>query len=169
MKGVIIMYKVDYNTIFVQVINFPRRKMILKRIADNCQCFDFSELIYSKDWAVLASINEALYEPAVMWWAQSKADIFPITYLLGVEVPVSYNGEVPMGFDMINLPPCKMMFFQGNDLNTNGAVDFHSQIEKYNPKINGFQWAIEDAPGIMLVPMEYRGHIEARPVRLASE
>jgi hypothetical protein len=27
-------------------------------------------------------------------------------------VPENYSGEVPDGFDLIDLPPCKMMVFQ---------------------------------------------------------
>lgn len=66
------------NTIFVQVIERPARKLILKR-----------------------GINATYYKKGTSQYTQ------------GVEVPKDYSGEVPEGFDLIDLPPCKMMVLHG--------------------------------------------------------
>ena len=34
-------------------------------------------------------------------------------YVQGVEVPMDYDGQIPEGFDIIELPKCKYMMFQG--------------------------------------------------------
>lgn len=34
-------------------------------------------------------------------------------YVQGVEVPRDFTGEIPEGFELIDLPPCKMLVFQG--------------------------------------------------------
>lgn len=90
-------------------------------------------------------------------------------YAQGVEVPVNYSGEVPDGFDIIDLPPCKMMIFQGEpyeDENFQEAIgSLWEVMKKYNPELYGFKWADKDGPRFQLEPKGYRGYIEGRPVR----
>jgi hypothetical protein len=86
-----------------------------------------------------------------------------------VEVPSNYTGEVPHGFEIIDLQPCQMMVFQGepyDDEKFEEAIDeLWDVIKKYNPEIYGFEWADDLAPRFQLEPQGYRGYIEARPVR----
>lgn len=93
-------------------------------------------------------------------------------YAQGVEVPADYRGEVPEGFDIIDLPPCKMMVFQGQPFEEENFGDAIGELwevmKSYNPEIYGFKWADEDAPRFQLEPVGYRGYIEARPVRQVS-
>jgi len=89
----------------------------------------------------------------------------------GVEVPADYAGEIPEGFEIIDLRPCKLMVFQGppyeeGEANMGQAMDLiRHAIDTYDPSIYGFEWADEEAPRFQLPPMGYRGYIEARPVR----
>ena len=87
----------------------------------------------------------------------------------GVEVPSDYAGEVPEGFEIIDLPPCKMMVFQGppfDDEDFEQAIgNLWEVMKSYNPELYGFAWADEDGPRFQLEPWGYRGYIEARPVR----
>ena len=82
---------------------------------------------------------------------------------------MDYAGAIPEGFDVIELPACKMMVFQGEpfeDDNFGEAIgELRVLIKKYNPQIYGFEWADEEAPRIQLEPQGFRGYIEARPVR----
>jgi len=61
-----------------------------------------------------------------------------------------------------------MMVFQGEpyeDVNFMTEVSsLMKTIDNYNPKVYGFEWADDTAPRFQLVPMGYRGYIEARPV-----
>jgi len=90
-----------------------------------------------------------------------------------VEVPADYTGEVPDGFEVMDLPPCKMMVFQGepyDDCRFEEAIgELWEVMKRYRPEVYGFEWADEDAPRFQLAPMGYRGYIEARPVRQVSK
>ena len=69
----------------------------------------------------------------------------------------------------MDLPPCKMMVFQGqpyDDAKFEQAIhERWGVMENYNPELYGFSWADDDGPRFQLAPMGYRGYIEARPVR----
>ena len=77
------------------------------------------------------------------------------------------------GFEMIDLPPCKMMIFQGEPFEDE---DFQEAIgslweamKQYNPGVHGYQCADEDGPRFQLEPNGYRGYIEGRPVREVND
>jgi len=157
------------NTVFVQVIERPARKLILKRGIKATHYFEYCEEIGCDVWGVLSSIKEAIYEPIGMWLPESLRKPGTSIYAQGVEVPENYSGEVPDGFDLIDLPPCKMMVFQGqpyDDEKFQEAIgELWEVMKNYNPEMYGFKWADEDGPRFQLAPMGYRGYIEARPVR----
>ena len=156
------------KTVFVQVVERPVRKAILKRGNKATQYFEYCEEVGCDIWGMLSSIKEAMYEPAGMWLSKNLVKPGSSTYVQGVEVPADYNGKIPEGFEVIDLPRCKMMVFQGepfDDENYCEAIEeLWGVIKKYNPQIYGFEWA-DDAPRFQLEPQGYRGYIEARPVR----
>ena len=86
----------------------------------------------------------------------------------GVELPQSYEGPVPEGFEIISLEPCKIMVFQGEpfrDEDFQEAIgDIWEHMESFDPGVYGYAWADTEAPRIQLAPEGYRGYIEARPV-----
>lgn len=157
------------KTVFVQVIERPERKMILKRGVNADDYFEYCEEVGCDIWGLLCSVKEALYEPVGLWLPNAFRPAGTSVYAQGVEVPAAYSGAVPEGFDMINLPPCKMMVFQGQpfeDEHFDEAIaDLWGVMKTYQPEIYGFEWADEDAPRFQMEPQGYRGYIEARPVR----
>jgi len=157
------------NTVFVQVIERPERKLILKRGRKAADYLEYCEEVGCEIWGLFCSIKEALYEPIGMWLPDAFRPSGTSTYAQGVEVPVDYSGIVPDGCNIITLPPCKMMVFQGppfKDEEFDVAIGHISEmIKTYDPQIYGFQWADQDAPRFQLEPQGYRGYIEARPVR----
>lgn len=161
--------KKETKTVFVQVVERPVRKLILKRGTKADNYFDYCEEVGCDVWGILVSIREAMYEPAGMWLPDKLIKPGTSKYVQGVEVPMDYRGEVPEGFDIIELPPCKMMVFQGEpyeDEKFGEAIEeLWEVMKKYDPRIYGFEWADEDAPRFQLEPQGYRGYIEARPVR----
>ena len=161
--------KKETKTVFVQVVERPVRKLILKRGIKADNYFDYCEEVGCDVWGILVSIREAMYEPAGMWLPDKLMKPGTSKYVQGVEVPLDYRGEVPDGFDIIELPPCKMMVFQGEpyeDEKFGEAIEeLWDVMNKYDPRIYGFEWADEDAPRFQLEPQGYRGYIEARPVR----
>lgn len=157
------------NTVFVQVIERPERKLILKRGKNAEEYFAYSEEVGCEIWGLLCSIKEALYEPIGMWLPDSFRTPGTSFYAQGVEVPADYSGEVPEGLEIVELPACKMMVFQGQPFENENFEDAISELwdvmKSFNPEIYGFQWADEDAPRFQMEPQGYRGYIEARPVR----
>lgn len=157
------------NTIFVQVVERPARKLILKRGIKAEDYYAYCEEVGCEVWDVLTGIRQALYEPIGMWLPENLRKPGTSVYAQGVEMPLDYAGPIPEGFEIIELPPCKMMIFQGQSFED---ADFEQAIgslwetmRTYNPEIYGFQWADEDGPRFQLEPQGYRGYIEGRPVR----
>lgn len=159
----------NLNTVFVQVMERPARKLILKRGIKATHYFEYCNEVGCDVWDVLSRIKDALYEPIGMWLPDNMRKPGTSVYAQGVEVPLDYTGEVPEGYELIELPPCKMMVFQGppfDDQNFQEAIgELWEVMKSYNPELYGFKWADEDGPRFQLSPMGYRGYIEGRPVR----
>ena len=104
-----------------------------------------------------------------MWMPENMRPSGTSVYTQGVEVPGDYTGEVPEGFEIVDLPPCKMVVFQGQPYDDEEFLqaigDLHEVMKKYDPELYGFTWADEDGPRFQLEPQGYRGYIEGRPVR----
>lgn len=160
------------NTVFVQVVMRPERKLILKRGKKATHYFEYCEEVGCEVWEVLSGIKDALYEPIGMWLPESLRPRGTSEYAQGVEVPADYAGELPAGYEIVTLPPCRMMVFQGppfDDEKFESAIGALWQVMKtYDPALYGFEWDDDAAPRFQLAPMGYRGYIEARPVRPAG-
>lgn len=160
------------QTVFVQVVERPARKMMLKRGIKATDYFEYCNEVGCDVWGVLISVKEALNEPMGVWLPSSLMEKGTSQYAQGVEVPADYSGQVPDGFDIIDLKPCKMMIFQGppfKDENFEDAIySLWEVIKSYDPKLYGFSWADQDAPRFQLAPQGYRGYIEGKPVKQLS-
>ena len=55
------------NTIFVQVVERPARKLILKRGIQAADYYAYCEEVGCEVWDVLTSLKQSLYEPIGMW------------------------------------------------------------------------------------------------------
>jgi AraC-like DNA-binding protein len=157
------------NTIFVQVVKRPARKLILKRGVQAEDYFAYCDEVGCEVWDVLTGIMHAIYEPIGMWLPDNLRPDGTSVYAQGVEVPLSYAEPLPAGFEMITLPACMMMIFQGQPYDDNdfqqAIGDLWEAMKNYKPEIYGFRWADEDGPRFQLEPQGYRGYIEGRPVR----
>lgn len=159
----------NHNTVFVQVVDRPARKLILKRGIKATHYFEYCEETGSDVWDILSNIKGAIYEPIGMWLPEALRKPGTSIYAQGVEMAENYDAAVPEGYELIHLPACKLMVFQGppfEDEKFEQAIgDLWEVMKNYNPSLYGFQWADEDGPRIQLAPQGYRGYIEARPVR----
>lgn len=160
------------NSVFIQVVDRPARKLILKRGIQAADYFAYCGEVGCEVWDVLSGIKDALYEPIGMWLPRNLQEPGTSVYAQGVEMPLNYAGPIPEGFELIELPACKMMVFQGppyDDANFREAIaSVWEAIKNYNPELYGFKWADEDGPRFQLAPQGYRGYIEGRPVRTIS-
>ena len=168
-KGGINMNAEKTNAIFVQVVERPERKALIKRGIKADEYFAYCEEVGCDIWGVLCSVKEALYEPVGMWLPKSMIKEGTSEYVQGVEVPLDYNKTIPEGYELITLPACKYMIFQGEPYEEEqmgqaiGVV--WEKIRHFNPSVYGYEFAPDIAPRFQLSPMGYRGYIEGRPVR----
>ncbi|MGM9973353.1 MAG: helix-turn-helix transcriptional regulator [Clostridiaceae bacterium] len=157
------------SNFFVQVMYFPERKLIFKSGLEAEDYFKYTEEVGVEVWGILCSIKEALYEPVGLWLPDNFRKEGTSKYVQGVEVPKDYPGIVPEGFEIMTLPPCKMMIFQGEPFDDDDfqlyVCDLVKSIDNYDPKVYGYKWAEEDGPCFQMEPQGYRGYIEGRPVR----
>jgi AraC family transcriptional regulator len=156
------------KSVFVQVVERPARKLLLKRGVKAEEYFAYCEEVGCDVWPILTSVKEALYEPVGLWLPKHLIREGTSKYVQGVELPADYQNAVPEGFEIIDLPPCMMMVFQGEPFEDDDfmeAIDeVWAHIEKFNPNIYGYEWAPEAAPRFQMEPWGYRGYIEAYPV-----
>ena len=162
--------KSNANTLFVQVIERPARKLILKRGIKAVDYYEYCEEVGCDVWGLLCSIKNTLNEPMGLWLPKNMMVVGTSKYAQGVEVPLDYDLGIPEDFDIINLDACKIMIFQGqpydDEVFEQAITDAWDVMGNYDPKIYGFEWAEEDAPRFQLEPQGYRGYIEGKPVRL---
>jgi AraC-like DNA-binding protein len=157
------------ETVFVQVLDRPARKMLIKRGTKATHYFEYCEEVGCDVWDRLTAIPNALQEPLGMWLPERFRPAGTSEYVQGVEVAADFASEVPDGFEVVDLPACKMMVFQGPPFE---EKDFEQAIaslwdvmKSYQPETYGFTWADDDGPRFQLKPEGYRGYIEGRPVR----
>ena len=153
----------------MQVLDWPARKVIVKRGKQATHYFEYCEELGCDIWDQLAAIRNTLQEPMGMWLPEGLRPSGTSQYVQGVEVAADYDGDVPDGFEITTLPPCKMMVFQGppyEDKDFESAIaSLWDVMNSYRPETYGFKWADDDGPRFQLRPEGYRGYIEGRPVR----
>ena len=92
-------------------------------------------------------------------------------YVQGTEVDMSYNGIIPEGYDIIELPECEYLMFQGEPFAEEDYVEAINEIweteKRYDPALIGLEWD-KDEPRIQLEPRGKRGYIELMPVKKIS-
>ncbi|MDD4184361.1 MAG: AraC family transcriptional regulator [Candidatus Izemoplasmatales bacterium] len=155
------------NTIFVQIMDRPKRKAIIRRGLKATEYFAYCEEVGCDIWGVLTSVKEALHEPIGMWLGKSLKKPGTSMYVQGVEVPYDYCGEVPQGFELIDLKETKVIVFQGepyDDENFRLEVGkVMEAVSKFNPRVYGYEYD-EDGYRFQFAPEGYRGYIEGRTV-----
>jgi AraC-like DNA-binding protein len=160
------------DTVFVQILDRPARRLVLKRGREATHYFAYCEEVGCDVWTQLGTITGALHEPMGLWLPDALRSPGTSTYVQGVEVPADFTDAVPEGFEVLDLPACLMMVFQGqphDDADFEQAItSLWEVIRTYRPETFGYAWADEDAPRFQLEPLGYRGYIEGRPVRRIS-
>ena len=158
----------NLTPVFIQIIERPARKVLLKRGIKAAEYFAYCEEVGCDIWGMLSSVKEALYEPIGMWLPVSMRK-GASEYVQGVELPLDYAKPIPEGYELTEFPPCKMMVFQGPPYNDDDfeepIMEVMGLIDTFDPKLYGYEWADNDGPRFQLAPMGYRGYIEARPVK----
>ena len=157
----------NVQNIFIQVIRKPARKAIIKRGVRAEHYFDYCAEVGCDVWGLLTSMDSLCGEPVCLWLPEAYRKPNTSVYVQGVEVDPDYNGIVPEGFDVIDLPEAEYLQFQGEPYEEErygeaiGVVN--SAMEKYDPSVIGYKWD-ESNPRIQLEPKGERGYIELKAI-----
>lgn len=158
----------NVKNVFIQVIERPERKVIIKRGIKATGYWDYCEEVGCDVWAILTSIKSIFGEPVCLWLPKKYRKPNSSEYVQGVEVSLDYDGEIPEGFEVIDLPKAKYLMFQGEPFAEEDyceAIEMvQKSMDKYDPSIIGYSWDDEN-PRIQLEPIGTRGYIEMRAIK----
>ena len=158
----------EIRNVFIQVIEKPARKVIIKRGIKATEYFSYCEEVGCDVWGLLKSIKSISGEPVCLWLPKELRKPVTNEYVQGVEVEADYAGPVPEGFEIIVLPSATYLLFRGEPFDDENYVAAINEIwdaeEKYNPEFIGFE--LDDKnPRIQLEPIGKRGYLELVPVK----
>lgn len=158
----------DVKSVFIQIIEKPARKALIKRGIKAEEYFSYCEEVGCDVWGLLVSMKSLCGEPVCLWLPDKYIKPGTSKYVQGVEVASDFDGVVPDGFDIIDLPEAKYLMFQGEPFEEEDYEQAITQvwtaIERYNPESVGYQWD-NDNPRIQLEPIGRRGYIELMPIK----
>ncbi len=158
----------EVKSVFLQVVEKPERKVIIKRGKEATEYFQYCEEVGCDVWGLLCSMKSVSGEPVCLWLPENYIKAGTSEYVQGVEVAMDYSEEIPDGFDVIELPKCKYIMFQGEPFDEENFAEAIQQmwdtIKKYNPRSIGYDWD-DSNPRIQLEPIGARGYIELHPVK----
>ncbi len=158
----------EIRNVFIQVVEKPARKVIIKRGIKATEYWGYCEEVGCEVWGLLTSIKSISGEPVCLWLPESMRKPITNEYVQGVEVEPDYDGVIPEGFEVIDLPASTFLLFRGEPFAEENYVAAINEIwdaeKKYNPEFIGYQWD-DTNPRIQLEPVCERGYIELVPVK----
>ena len=158
----------EVQSVFVQVISKPERKVILKRGVQATEYFGYCEEVGCDVWGTLLSMDGLGGEPVCLWLPEQYRPQGTSTYVQGVEVETDFAGPIPDGFDVITLPAAQYLMFQGEPFREEDYCQAISAVqqamENYTPSVIGYRWD-DSNPRIQLEPRGERGYIELRAIQ----
>ena len=156
------------KNVFVQVVEKSARKVLIKRGIKAADYFSYCEEVGCDIWGLLLSIKSISKEPVSLWLPAKYIKPGTSQYVQGVEVAEDYAGIISDGFDLIEMPACKYLMFQGEPFAEEDYCEAIEQvwnaIKKYDPAVIGYSWDTEN-PRIQLEPIGTRGYIELVAVK----
>lgn len=158
----------NLQSVFVQVIHKPKRKVIVKPGVKAEDYFAYCEEVGCDVWGLLLSMDSLCGEPVCLWLPEKYKAPNTSTYVQGVEAAADYVGNIPDGFAVIVLPEADYLMFQGEPFREEDYCEAIAGVEhsmnQYDPAVIGYQWD-DDSPRIQLEPRGERGYIELKAVK----
>lgn len=162
----------NLQSVFVQVVQKPNRKVVIKRGVAAEDYFAYCEEVGCDVWGILKSMDSLCGEPVCLWLAGRHRKPGTSAYVQGVEAPADYDGPIPDGFDVISLPAAEYLMFQGEPFEEEtyceAILAVQNAMDRYDPSVIGYRWD-EDNPRIQLEPVGTRGYIELKAVKRVRE
>ena len=156
------------KNVFIQIIRKPAHKVIIKRGVKAAEYFAYCEEAGCDVWGTLLSMDSLCGEPVCLWLPERLRTPGTSEYVQGVEVAEDYTGNIPQGFDIIELPAAEYLMFQGEPFAEEDYCEaifaVQQAAERYQPAVIGYRRDAEN-PRIQLEPRGERGYIELLPVK----
>lgn len=158
----------NMQSVFVQLVRKPRRKVILKRGIQAKDYFDYCAEVSCDVWGILMSMDSLCGEPVCLWLPEKYREPNTSVYVQGVEALPDDEVKIPEGFDIIELPETEYLVFQGEPFREEdycqAILAVQHSMNQYDPTLIGYVWDDEN-PRIQLEPRGERGYIELRAVK----
>ena len=158
----------NIKNVFIQIIRKPAHKVIIKRGVKAAEYFAYCEEVGCDVWGTLLSMDSLCGEPVCLWLLERLRTPGTSEYVQGVEVAEDYTGNIPQGFDIIELPAAEYLMFQGEPFAEEDYCEaifaVQQAAERYQPAVIGYRRDAEN-PRIQLEPRGERGYIELLPVK----
>lgn len=153
------------KTVFVQLVEKPARRMLIRRWVAARDYFAYCEEVGCEVWGLLTSLGG---EPVSLWLPEHLIAPGTSEYVQGAELEPGWDGPVPEGFEILELPAASYLRFQGEPF---AEEDYCAAIEqvqgaigRYDPAALGYMWDDKN-PRIQLEPVGERGYIELVAVK----
>ena len=159
------------STVTIQTVNRPARKLIILRSQKATDYFSYCEE-NGCDWeGLLNSISEKFDNAAILELPKILVKDGTSACVAGVEVPQDYSKDIPNEYEMLELPPCTMLYFNGmpfeNEEDFFNAIGIVIEaIENYKPELYGYAFADDIAPKFNFGAAAKTGARMAVPVKV---
>ncbi len=132
-------------------IERPKRKLIFLRSNKANDYFSYCEEKGCEWEGILNSIPSKFDTAAILELPKQLLKEGFSNIASGVEVPFDYKGEIPKNYEIVELEPCKMLFFESEPFEKEeeffiACESVFKAVEKYDPKKYGYKYADELAP-----------------------
>lgn len=159
----------NVRNVFVQVVRKPERKVIIKRGVKATEYWTYCNEVGCDVWGTLTSMDSLCGEPVCLWLPEKYIAPGTSAYVQGVEADMDFAGDIPDGFDILTLPACEYLMFQGEPFREEDYCEaiaaVQNAMDRYAPSVIGYEWDNEN-PRIQLEPRGERGYIELKAVKL---
>jgi len=158
------------RTVTVTIIDKEPCKLILKRGITSTGYFEYCAEMGCDAWEILETVPGALDKPVFLELPPCLIAPGTSRAACALEIPAGFDGEIPEGFDVIDLPSRLYMWFNGapyedeDDFCVAIGIAWEA-MEAYDPAPFGRQYAPELAPSFNFGSSAAGGAKMAVPVK----
>ena len=139
------------RTVTVTVIEKPNCKLVLNRGIQSQGYFDYDAEMGCDKFEILEAVSPTLDKVAFIELPPCMITPGTSRAAAAVEVPADFNGNIPEGFEIADLPTHLYMCFNGapyEDENWYGEAhqELYRVIDSYKPELYGYEYAKDEAP-----------------------
>jgi len=158
------------RTVTVTVIEKSPRKLILKRGRTSADYFAYCAEMGCDAWEILETVPGALDKPVFLELPPGMVAPGTSRAACALEVPADFDGEIPEGFDVIDLSACHYLWFNGAPYEDESWFGHaHEELGRviagYRPEVCGYEFAPDLAPHFHYGTSAATGCREMLPVR----